>query len=98
VLHSLIYIFYRIHNSVVALGLILLLPHFAECKIRTTYNLRNIPHQDFRKIDVTEILHSAFCKIHFPYSKWPRETPVKLQFSIVNYFSHCEINFAGVRR
>ena len=31
----------------------------AECGIRTTYNLRNIPHQNFRKIYVIEIPHSA---------------------------------------
>jgi len=33
----------------------------AECGIRTTYNLRNIPHQNFRKIYVIEIPHSAKC-------------------------------------
>jgi len=38
--------------------------YFAECAvcmygIRTTYNLRTIPHQNFRKIYVIEIPHSA---------------------------------------
>jgi len=31
----------------------------AECGIRTTYNLRNIPHKNFRKIYVIKIPQSA---------------------------------------
>ena len=41
----------------------------AECGIRTTYNLRNIPHQNFRKLYVVRIPHSAI--------RIPQNTPTQ---------------------
>jgi len=46
----------------------------ADCGIRTTYNLRNIPHKNFRKIYVIEIPHSAI--------RIPQSTPT-------HRYTHC---------
>jgi len=38
----------------------------AECGKTLRCNLRNVPQRKFRKIHLTKIPHSAFCKVHFP--------------------------------